>query len=272
MTVRVKGFLYAICLGVAAGSAFASASNVQFSAQAVQTTPDRQSRNAQIHVGDNRVRLEYEQDGQPVIEIYDMANQRALLLVPQQNSYLERKLPPGGIMNPMLPPRDTSPCDQVPNAQCTRLGSDVIYERPVSKWEMLIVRDGQPVRSLHWIDEKRHMPLRQLWEDGTVSEMRPLGQETLHGRNTERWEVSVRPETGEAMLSTQWYDPELRIAIREELPGGYFRELRNIRVAPQPGNLFEVPAGYQQMTMPSQGAPDTAPQTSSEPAQQYPGR
>lgn len=269
---RAEGFLYAICWCVAVGSSFANASNVQFSAEAVQTTPDKQTRDAQIYVGDNRVRLEYEQDGQPVIEIYDMANQRALLLVPQQNGYLERKLPPGGIMNPMLPPTDTSPCDQVPDAQCTRLGSEVIYERPVSKWEMLVARDGQPVRSLHWIDEQRHMPLRQLWEDGAVSQMRPLGQESLHGRSTERWEVSVKPDDGEPMLSTQWYDPELRIVIREELPGGYFRALRNIRVAPQPKNLFEVPAGYRQLTIPSRAAPDAAPQTSSEPASQYPGR
>ena len=271
--IRAKGLLCAICWCVAVGSPFAIASNVQFSAEAVQTTPDKQTRNAQINVGDNRVRLEYRQDEQTMVEIYDMANQRALLLVPQQSGYLERKLPPGGIMNPMLPPTDASPCDQVPGAQCSKLGSETIYGRPARKWEMVVERDGQAVRSLHWIDEQRHMPLRQFWEDGTVSEMRLLGPETLHGRKTERWEVSVKQKEGEAMLSTQWYDPELRIAIREMLPGGYYRELKNIHIAPQDARLFEVPAGYRQLTPPPQTAPGGVPQTAPAPAQQYyPGR
>ncbi|MGB5534442.1 MAG: hypothetical protein WBN08_00955, partial [Thiogranum sp.] len=63
------------------------------------------------------------------------------------------------------------------------------------------------------------------------------------------------------MQSTRWYDPELQIAIREELSGGYFRELRDIRVAPQPDHLFTVPADYQRVTPEQQSdAPTGAPQ------------
>ena len=63
------------------------------------------------------------------------------------------------------------------------------------------------------------------------------------------------------MQSTQWYDPELQIAIREELSGGYFRELRDIRVAPQPDHLFTVPADYQRVTreQTQRAAPGEAP-------------
>ena len=75
-----------------------------------------------------------------------------------------------------------------------------------------------------------------------------MGDETLHGRATERWEMKNSQPDGESITSTQWYDPELQIAIREELSGGYFRELRDIRVAPQPDHLFTVPANYQRVT------------------------
>jgi hypothetical protein len=79
---------------------------------------------------------------------------------------------------------------------------------------------------------------------------------------------------GQSMKSTQWYDPELQIAIREELPGGYFRELRSIQLGPQPDHLFSVPDGYrlvqpQQQPPPSGGAQQ--PASGNQPGQ-YPGR
>ena len=40
------------------------------------------------------------------------------------------------------------------------------------------------------------------------------------------------------------HDPELKIAVREELSGGYFREIRNIRVEKQSATLFQVPMDY----------------------------
>jgi hypothetical protein len=185
----------------------------------VQSSPDKTTRHAQIYVGDNQVRLEYQQDGQQMVEIYDMKNQRALLLMPQQRSYMERKLPAGGIGNPMLPPEETSPCAMLPKAQCKELARETLYGRPVVKWEMVVTQDDQPLRSLHWIDAERNMPLRQTFPDGTTSEMHLVGQESLGGRATERWELTTTRSDKEAMTSTQWYDPQLKIAIREELPG-----------------------------------------------------
>jgi hypothetical protein len=35
------------------------------------------------------------------------------------------------------------------------------------------------------------------------------------------------------------------MAVREEQPGGYIREIKGIRIADQPENLFQVPDGYQ---------------------------
>jgi hypothetical protein len=250
--------------------AVAAPSNVQFSAQTVQSSPDKTTRHAQIYVGDNKVRLEYQQDDQKMIQIYDMKNQRALLLMPEQRSYIQRKLPKGGIANPMLPPTDTSPCAQMPGAECHKLGRETMYGRPVVEWEMVVKQDDQTLRSQHWIDAERNMPLRQVFPDGTVSEMRLLGKEKLHGRKTERWEITTTRPDQESMTTTQWYDPELKIAIREELPGGYFRELRNIELGPQPEDLFKVPAGYRQTTAPPQPRARPEAQQRSAPQQREP--
>ena len=93
-------------------------------------------------------------------------------------------------------------------------------------------------------------------------EMQPLGPQTLNGRPTERWQMTTTRPDGESLQSTQWYDPQLQISIREELPGGFFRELRNIQVAAQPDRLFTVPAGYRLMSPkqpPAPGGPRQQP-------------
>ena len=276
---RPRGILFASCLCAFTAGAVAAAPNVQFSAQTVQSSPDKTTRHAQIYVGDNQVRLEYQQDGQQMVEIYDMKNQRALLLMPQQRSYMERKLPAGGAGNPMLPSKETNPCAMLPKAQCKELGRETLHGRPVIKWEMVVTQDDQPLRSLHWIDAERNMPLRQTFPDGTTSEMRLVDKESLDGRATERWELTTTRSDGESMTSTQWYDPQLKIAIREELPGGYFRELRNIKLGDQSAQLFAVPAGYKltkapprqpsaaEQTAPKQAAPQQSPAQQAAPQQ-----
>jgi hypothetical protein len=175
---------------------------------------------------------------------------------------MQRKVPQEEQANPMLPPSDSNPCSRIRGAQCKLLATESLYGREVTKWEMVVTDEGKTLRSLHWMDAERHTPLRGQWPDGTVSELRLMGDETLHGRATERWEMKTARPDAESMQSTQWYDPELQIAIREELPGGYFRELRDIRVAPQPDHLFMVPANYQRVTPEQQqpAAPTEAPQ------------
>ena len=261
---RAIAILFAGCFWFAATGYSATASNVQFSAQVVKSTPEKETHVSQIFVGDNQVRIEYQRDSQTLVEIYDMKNQRALLLVPQQASYMERKVPQeGGQVNPMLPPSDSNPCSRIREAQCKQLATEALYGRQVAKWEMVVSHEGETMRSVHWMDTERHMPLREEWPDGTVTEMRLMGAETLHDRATERWEMKTTRSDGESMQSTQWYDPELQISIREELPGGYFRELRDIKVGPQPDHLFSVPADYTRVTAEQEqppGAPTGAQQ------------
>lgn len=235
---------------LAANAAPAQEPEMQFSADAVQMSPDRQLRSARMYVGDQRVRMEYERDGRRVAEIVDWARGRAVLLLLDQRTYMEQQAPAAAVP-PQSVGTDANPCRAAPELQCRRLGEETLFGRRVDKWEMVALQDGQPQRSLHWIDPERQMPLRQLLPDGTVSELRPLGVETADGRQVEKWEQSTAHPDGSRQSALQWYDPQLKIAIREELPGGFYRELRNIRVARQAPELFEIPAGFQRVEIPA---------------------
>ena len=97
------------------------------------------------------------------------------------------------------------------------------------------------------------MSLRNVRPDGSVAELKLVGTEVLDGRDTERWQKTMTDADGKKDVSTQWYDPELRIITREELHGGYFRELKSIEIAPQPPALFTAPADYKQVETSTSG-------------------
>jgi hypothetical protein len=107
---------------------------------------------------------------------------------------------------------------------------------------------GEELSMTQWIDAERGVPLRSESSDGSRMSMEMLGRETLEGRPVEKWQSTIERPGGEVRRSQQWYDPELEMVIREEFPGGYVRELTDIRIAPQPDSLFEIPEGYREMS------------------------
>jgi len=239
------GVFFSIGLCITTITSCYAQSNVQFSGQAVQSAPDGKSRHSTLFVGDNQMRLEYRRGKQDVVEIYDMKNQRAMLLFPQEKIYKQRVASPGKSANPMLPPKGSNPCSAMPEGQCKKTGTETLYGRPVSKWEVTLKRGGKTFHSMHWIDDERLMSLRDVWPDGSVSEFVLQDTEVRDGRMTERWQRTTTHPDGKKVVSTQWYDPELQMTVREELPGGFFREIKSIHVARQPAALFQVPADYQ---------------------------
>lgn len=78
-----------------------------------------------------------------------------------------------------------------------------------------------------------------------------LGIETVNGRRTEKWEITMS-RGQQSASSIVWVDRTLAMPVREELPGGFVRELRNIQVGPQPTTLFQVPRTYKRVEMPAQ--------------------
>ena len=77
-----------------------------------------------------------------------------------------------------------------------------------------------------------------------------LGTETVNGREAVKWRFTAT-QGERTMTSTVWIDQELRMPIRQELPGGVVSELKNIQVGEQPDSLFQVPEGYTRIEMPA---------------------
>ena len=217
---------------------------VEFSAQAMQTVPNQTARTAQMFVTQDYVRMEYRKNDTKLIEIIDLQNKRSVLLNPESRQYMERQAQAQIIKNSAGTADSSNPCTTIENARCKALARELVNGRPTQKWEVITEYQGQTLRALIWQDIEYNMPLRQLMPDGSVSEVTLQGNTVIDGRNTEKWEMVVTQANGTIMKSHQWLDPELKIAIREELPGGYVRELRNIIVAKQDRNLFKVPSGY----------------------------
>ena len=72
---------------------------------------------------------------------------------------------------------------------------------------------------------------------------RRLGEEHVAGRMTQKWVCGNSRTRREVM---QWFDPRLKLVIRERTPHGRQVELRDIRLAEPEAGLFRVPAGYRE--------------------------
>jgi len=253
MTIFIRtGLFVAGCFLSFSANAFDVAQ--EFSAEAVQSIPGRPSMNVKMFISKKAVRTESTMNGNTVVEIVYPKDNRRVLLNQLRKTYIEQKAQNNKTTK--VKKINSSPCNSIVNATCKKLGKEKISGRDAVKWEMTVQRNGQSFKSLHWLDKKRHMPLREQFHDGTVSTMTLSGKEKINGRNTEKWKLqAIRPD-GQKMESKQWYDPKLKMVIRETLSGGYVRELRNIKVARQNKSLFTIPSDYKKEDMRVMNAPE----------------
>ncbi len=229
---------------------------VEFSADVIQTDAQQQATQGRMYASQGRVRSEFTQGGRRVIQILDPGKSVAYTLFPEQQNYREQH---------GLAPADaaTDPCLGLPpGMQCRKLGRETWQGRPVEGYEITGMQDGKPVQSRQWIDVERQIPLKLETPDGGRVALNFIGTENLQGRAVEKWEVVQTAPNLPARSLFQWYDPQLGLAIKEEMPGGLVRELRNIQLAPQDAQLFTLPAGYQPlppMNANPGGVPGTQP-------------
>ena len=235
------GFIGIFLLLTGAVAAFEVA--VEFSAEAVQRAPMSPEYHAKMYVSKDAVRTESTINDIAVVEIVNIKEQNRILFVSKEKIYMQQQRPSVDTTKDI----SKSPCAKLPGTTCKKLGSETLNDRRTEKWEFSVERNGQPLRSLHWIDIENRMPIREFYPDGTVTEMTMQGKEDIQGRKTEKWAMTIMHSDGQSRTSMQWYDPELKIAIREEMEGGFIRELRNIKTGKQDRQLFYVPAGYTQV-------------------------
>lgn len=253
MTIFIRtGLFVAGCFLSFSANAFDIAQ--EFSAEAVQSIPGRPSMNVKMYISKKAVRTESTMNGNTMVEIVYSKEKRRVLLNKFRKTYVEQKAQSSNTLKTKK--TSSSPCNGIVSATCKKLGKEKIAGRDAVKWEMTVQRNGQSFKSLHWLDKKRHMPLREQFHDGTVSTMTLSGKEKINGRNTEKWKLQGTRPDGQFIESQQWYDPKLKMVIRETLPGGYVRELRNIKVAKQNKSLFKIPSDYKKEGKPEMMSPD----------------
>jgi hypothetical protein len=237
-----------------ATSAQAEIAGVQFSADMISQGPDGEAVTGKMFVGDGRMRMEMTQQGREIIRISDENRRMEWILFPDQQTYIEQGAPPGEAQAPMpAPSAETNPCAGMPGLTCRRLGEESVGGRVAVKWEMEMTHEGQTLKGLQWIDAERGLPLKHEMPNGETMELALLGVETIEGRSVEKWEMTTTAPDQQPTRTFQWYDPQLKLSVREEFPGGFVRELKSIRVGEQPDHLFTVPAGYTRTEMPQPG-------------------
>ena len=231
--VFLKTLIVITCSVFITGYAYADSKAIEFSAEAVVNMPQYPVKQTKLFVSKKAVRSE------TVIEIVYPEEGKAILINDGLRSYKERTF-----AGQVKKESSNNPCDQIINAVCEKLGAEKVNGYETEKWQIISDKRGEKSRSLHWIDVKRKLAIREFFPDGSVAELKMVKKEKINGRNTEKWQRTLSRPDGKNSSSYQWYDPDLKIAIREELPGGYIRELKNIKIEKQPDNLFSAPADY----------------------------
>jgi hypothetical protein len=233
-------------------SARAEIAGVQFSADTVSRGPDGQVSTGKMYVGANRMRVEMSHQGQQMIRIHDQNRQMEWVILPDRQAYMERSVPMAGVTPGSMPTHsaEINPCQGIQGLTCTRVGEEDVAGRRAVKWEMSMTHEGQTLTGAQWLDVERGMPFKYQMPNGQAMELRMLGTESIAGGRVEKWEMTNTTPDGQPVQSMQWYDPELKHAVREEFPGGFVREMTNIQVGPQPDALFTIPPGYSKIEPP----------------------
>jgi hypothetical protein len=218
----------------------------EFSADVLQRGPQGMMSHSRMYVSGDRVREEVMDGGRRLVRIRDAGLGREWILHPAEYAYVEVPVSQGN-------PLGRNPCSGLPGATCEKLGDEEISGRPVTRFAIDVDVNGQTVRSEYWIDSDRGIALRERMPDGATTQWRLHSVDRIEGRYVEKWQVTTERRGEAPVMTFRWIDPELEIPVKEELPGGFVRELRQIRVGPQPDHLFTVPLGYRQFA--GQGSP-----------------
>ena len=243
------GFLFP---ALAPGPAAAQNSIPAYAADAVYRTPDGTESTGRVVKSGPDMRLEFTEAGRAVVQIIRRAEGRMYVLDPASRSYFTVQ----GEPDPQAGAATyEAPCDpNVTAMTCRFLGNEVASGITAEIWEIGAPGDPAQVSRILW-DGARHRALRQEYPDGTVMALAFQAMVQIEGRNVEHWSIAVNVP-GQAPLAGAWYyDPELRVELREELPTGETRSLRNIVVGTVDPASFAVPAGWSEMSPPVPAGP-----------------
>jgi len=129
----------------------------------------------EMSIPDKRTTEEY---GQSVIQIVNPQRQAMWQVFPEKHKYWEwtGKIP----MEPSPLPGDSRHfCAQAKDRgiSCTKLASEKIGDRLTDKWELTMMREGNPIKTLVWIEPKLGMPIREESSGMIAMELRNIKEE-----------------------------------------------------------------------------------------------
>jgi outer membrane lipoprotein-sorting protein len=86
--------------------------------------------------------------------------------------------------------------------------------------------------------------------EGEVSR-KLIGSETIDGRGCDKYEITYKDRENTTRMH-QWMAKDIKFPVKmAAVDGSWIVEYKNIKMGNQPDSLFEVPAGYAKMGMPS---------------------
>lgn len=78
-----------------------------------------------------------------------------------------------------------------------------------------------------------------------------LGKEIIDGKEVEKYQITYETN-GKKDAIFSWIIPRTGIPVKTRAADGSWQvEYKNIKIGPQPESIFEIPVGYQRMSMPS---------------------
>lgn len=165
---------------------------------------DSPERSGRIYAGKRKLRLESSSGGSTTVTIYDLDRKTMHLLDPQAETYFKFPFPVGEFQNGDF---YTHSRDEPCGSgyRATKVGSEAVDGRLAEKWLCEVTELPK------YMADKKKEDLRLVFV-------------------IDPWHV--------------WYDLEHSLMVRYEHHDGDGQELRNVRLEPQPDELFVVPPGY----------------------------
>jgi len=217
--------------------------NRMYTATAISQVAGQPEQSGKIVKSGVNMRLEYTRNGEKIVQIILPTMGLMYFLDPTTKTYSKIR---GQAVSEESVTGYKSPCPPTPNTRCERIGQAVTSGIQAERW--LISTQGQrggPVDIL-WDPARRHA-LSEKFPDGAKMLMSFRAMETVAGRSTERWDVTVTRPGQPEIKGEWWFDPDLRVVVRQSIPGGENRRLDNLVVGPVDPALFAPPQNWKEV-------------------------
>jgi hypothetical protein len=207
----IVGFLLFVGIVVTTVAGLEPAEEREFSAEIVKISPTSERLSGRIYSGQRKLRTESISGGRTTVMIYDFGRSTAHLLNPGATTYFEF---PYAVDEFQSGDFYTHSRDQPCGSgyQATSMGSEEVNGRMAEKWRCEMTRLPK------YMENKKKEHLRMVFM-------------------IDPWHI--------------WYDMEHSLMVRYLRYDGNGREIRNVRMEPQPDHLFVVPPDYTKDQSPS---------------------